>query len=195
VAGQVALQLDRAVPQTEWNELAVAVDRLGKIRPSHVRLVLWTQTSSADSWLAVGQPRLAHWRPLSTLTAGRPVYVDQLTAAFLPCLDQVSVQHGVARAPEVLVLSDEGFGRGFLDLGFEVWRGGSQVPASRSATTVRVPSRLVPSGPPSLPWGRVERVIYDHPTGLVDLQLGELQRAGWTRLPTLATKSYHGDAG
>ncbi len=195
VAGQVALQLDRAVPQTEWNELAVAVDRLGKIRPSHVRLVLWTQTSSADSWLAVGQPRLAHWRPLSTLTAGRPVYVDQLTAAFLPCLDQVGVQHGVARAPEVLVLSDEGFGRGFLDLGFEVWRGGSQVPASRSATTVRVPSRLVPSGPPSLPWGRVERVIYDHPTGLVDLQLGELQRAGWTRLPTLATKSYHGDAG
>jgi arabinosyltransferase B/arabinosyltransferase C len=195
VAGRVVLQLDRAVPATEWNELAVALDRLGKTRPTQVRLVLWTPTSSADSWLAVGQPRLAEWRPLSTLTAGGPVYVDQLTAAFLPCLNQVGVQHGIARAPEVLVLSDEGFGRGFLDLGFEVWRGGSLVPASRSATTVRIPSRLMPSGPPSLPWGRVERVIYDHPTGLVDLHVNEVQRAGWTRLPTLAAKNYHGDPG
>jgi len=195
VAGQVALQLDRAVPQTEWNELAVALDRLGKTRPSQVRLVLWTPTAGADSWLAVGQPRLADWRPLSTLTAGRSVYVDQLTAAFLPCLQQVGVQHGIARAPEILVLSDEGFGRGFLDLGFEVWRGGSQVPASRSATTVRIPSRLAPSGPPSLPWGRVERVIYDHPTGLVDLHVSEVRRAGWARLPTLAAKNYHGDVG
>jgi Mycobacterial cell wall arabinan synthesis protein/Arabinosyltransferase concanavalin like domain/EmbC C-terminal domain len=195
VSGRLALRLDRDVPRTEWNELAVALDRLGKIRPSSVRLVLWTQTAGADSWLAVGQPRLAEWRPLSTLTAGRPVYVDQLTAAFLPCLDQAGIQHGVARAPEVLILSDEGFGRGFLDLGFEVWRGGSQVPATRSATTVRIPSRLMPSGPPTLPWGRVERVIYDHPTGLVDLHGREVQRAGWTRLPTLAAKNYHGDAG
>jgi hypothetical protein len=93
----------------------------------------------------------------------------------------------------VLVLSDEGFGRGFLDLGFEVWRGGTQVPASRSATTVRIPSRLMPSGPPTLPWGRVERVIYDHPVGLVDVHVDQLRQAGWTRQPTLAATSYHGD--
>jgi arabinosyltransferase B/arabinosyltransferase C len=193
VAGRIALQLDRAVPRTEWNELPVALDRLGKTRPSSVRLVLWTQTAGVDSWLAVGQPRLAGWRPLSTFTAGRPVYVDQLTAALLPCLDQVGVEHGIARAPQVLVLSDEGFGRGFLDLGFEVWRGGTQVPVSRSSTTVRIPSRLVPSGAPTLPWGRVERVIYDHPVGLVDVHAGQLQRAGWTRQPTLAAKNYHGE--
>jgi arabinosyltransferase B/arabinosyltransferase C len=194
VAGQMLLQLDRTVPRTEWNELAVALDRLGKIRPSSVRLVLWTQKASADSWLAVGQPRLAGWQPLSTLTTGRPVYVDQLTAALLPCLDQVGVDHGVARAPQVLVLSDEGFSRNFLDLGFEVWRGGTQVPVSRAATTVRIPSRLVPSGPPTLPWGRVERVIYDHPVDLVARHTGQAQRSGWTRLPTLATNKYHGDA-
>jgi arabinosyltransferase B/arabinosyltransferase C len=195
VAGRMPLRLDRAVPRTEWNELPVALDRLGKTRPSSVRLVLWTQTAGADSWLAVGQPRLAGWQPLSTLTTGRPVYVDQLTAALLPCLDQVGVEHGVARAPQVLVLSDEGFGRGFLDLGFEVWRGGSQVPVSRSATTVRIPSRLVPSGPAALPWGRVETLIYDYPVGLVDLHISQVQRAGWTRLPTLAATNYHGDAG
>lgn len=195
VAGRIALQLDRAVPRTEWNELPVALDQLGKTRPSSVRLVLWTQTAGADSWLAVGQPRLAGWRPLATLTAGRPVYVDQLTAALLPCLDQVGVEHGISRAPQVLVLSDEAFGRGFLDLGFEVWRGGTQVPASRSATTVRIPSRLTPSGPATLPWGRVERVIYDDPIGLVDVHAGQLQRAGWTRQPTLAANNYHGNSG
>jgi arabinosyltransferase B/arabinosyltransferase C len=195
VAGRMMLQLDRAVPSTEWNELSVALERLGNTRPSSVRLVLWTQTAGADGWLAIGQPRLARWQPLSTLTAGRPVYVDQLTAALLPCLDQVGVEHGIVRAPQVLVVSDEGFGRGFLDLGFEVWRGGTQVPVIRSATTVRIPSRLVPSGPATLPWGRVERVIYDHPVGLVDLHAGQVQRAGWMRLPTLAAKNYHGDPG
>ncbi|MGH3515495.1 MAG: hypothetical protein ACRDRB_25000, partial [Pseudonocardiaceae bacterium] len=59
---------------------------------------------------------------------------------------------------------------------------------------VRMPARLVPSGPPTLPWGRVERVVYDHPVGLVDLHVHAVRRAGWTRLPTLAAKSYHGNA-
>jgi hypothetical protein len=194
VAGSTSLRPDPTVPRTQWHQAAVALDRLGKQRPSSVRLVIrdWTVTD-AGSWLAVGQPRLASWRPLTTVTARRPVYVDQLTAALLPCLDQVSVSHGIARAPEVLVLSDEGFGRGFLDLGFELSRGGTQVPVSRSGIAVRMPARLVPSGPPTLSWGRVERVVYDHPVGLVDLHVDQRQRAGWTRLPTLADKSYHGD--
>ncbi|MGH8880926.1 MAG: hypothetical protein ACRD0P_26825, partial [Stackebrandtia sp.] len=45
----------------------------------------------------------------------------------------------------------------------------------------------------TLPWGRVERVVYDHPVGLVDLRVEALRRAGWTRLATLAGESYHGD--
>jgi hypothetical protein len=191
-AGGTPLPVDRTVPQTQWQQAAIALDRLGPRRPSSVRLVIREQVTGAENWFAVGQPRLARWRPLAALTAGRPVYVDQLTATLLPCVDQVGVEHGIARAPEVLVRSDEGFSRGFLDLGFELLRGGTLVPVSRSATTVRIPARLVPSGPPTLPWGRVERVIYDHPVGLVDLHVETLQRAGWTRLPTLAAKSYHG---
>lgn len=193
VAGSVALPVDHTVPRTQWQQTALALDRLGTRRPSRVRLVIRGQVTGTDSWLAVGQPRLARWRSLAALTAGAPVYVDQLTASLLPCVDQVSVAHGIARAPEVLVRSDEGFSRGFLDLSFEFLRGGTLVPVSRCATTVRIPSRLVPSGPPTLPWGRVERVVYDHPVGLVDLRIGVLRRAGWTRLPTLADKRYHGD--
>lgn len=192
VAGSTPLPVDRTVPQTQWQQATIALDRLGPQRPSSVRLVIREQVTSAENWLAVGQPRLARWRPLAALTAGRPVYVDQLTATLLPCVDQVGVEHGIVRAPEVLVRSDEGFSRGFLDLGFELLRGGTLVPVSRCATTVRVPARLVPSGPPTLPWGRVERVVYDHPVGLVDLHIETLRRAGWTRLPTLADKSYHG---
>ncbi|MGB9278730.1 MAG: arabinosyltransferase C-terminal domain-containing protein, partial [Pseudonocardiaceae bacterium] len=193
VAGSAALHPDATMPQTQWQQAAIPVNRLGHQRPSSVRVVVrdW-MTGAADRWLAVGQPRLADWRPLATVTTGRPVYVDQLTAALLPCLDQVGVEHGIARAPTVLVLSDEGFGRGFLDLGFELDRGGTQVPVNRDATIVRIPARLMPSGPSTLSWGRVERVDYDHPVGLVDLHISSQQRSGWTRLPTLATNSYHG---
>jgi hypothetical protein len=194
VVGSVPLQLDRITPDTEWQQAAVPLNRLGATRPSSVRLVIHERISSADTRLAIGQPRLAGWQPLSALTTTAPAYVDQLTAALLPCLHQVGVAHGIAAAPTVLVLSDEGFGRGFLDLAFEVPRGGTLVPVGRTATTVRIPTRLVPSGPPSLPWGRVERVIYDHPVELVDLHVDHVRRAGWTRLPTLAAKSYHGTA-
>ncbi|HKR49440.1 MAG TPA: arabinosyltransferase domain-containing protein [Pseudonocardiaceae bacterium] len=196
VAGSVALPVDPTVSQTQWQQTAVPLNRLVKrhhLRPSSVRLVIVDLVPGSDSWLAVGQPRLARWRPLVTLTTGAAVYVDQVTATLLPCVDQVGVEHGLARTPEVLVLGDEGFPRHFLDLMFEVHRGGTQVPTDRAGTTVRVPTRLMPPGPATLPWGRVEQVVYDHPVGLVDLRVGHLRRAGWTRFPTLADQNYHGD--
>ena len=190
--GRVPLPADLSVSDTDWQQAAVAVAGLGTPRPSSVRLVVRDQVSGPGSWLAVGAPRLATARPLTALTAGRPEYVDQLTTTLLPCVDQVGVEHGIARAPQVRVLADEGFDRDFLDLGFEVFRGGTQVQADRSATTVRVPSWLAPAGPPALPWGRVERVVYDHPVGLVELRVDQVHRDGWTRLPTLADATYHG---
>lgn len=44
----------------------------------------------------------------------------------------------------------------------------------------------------ALPWGRVVRVVDGHPVGLVEMHVDQRRRAGWTRLPTLAAKSYHG---
>jgi Mycobacterial cell wall arabinan synthesis protein/Arabinosyltransferase concanavalin like domain/EmbC C-terminal domain len=191
--GSVTLAADRTVTQTDWQQTAIPLDQLGKQRPLRIRLVIRDQVTGVNSWLAVGAPRLAQPRPLATIMPGRSVYVDQVTATLLPCVDQVTVEHGIGRAPELLVLGDEGFSRHFLDLGFEVWRGGTQVPVGRSALTVRMPTRLVPAGPSTLPWGRVERVVYDHPVGLVDLRVEQHQRPGWTRFPTLADRSYHGN--
>jgi arabinosyltransferase B/arabinosyltransferase C len=193
VAGSVPLPADPTVPDTDWQQAPVALAGLGSPRPSSVRLVVRDQVTGAGSWLAVGAPRLATARPLTALTGDRPVYVDQLTATLLPCVNQVGVEHGIARAAQVRVLADEGFSRGFLDLAFEAFRGGTQVQADRSATTVRVPAWLAPAGPPALPWGRVERVVYAHPVGLVMLRVDRVHRAGWTRLPTLADPGYHGE--
>jgi hypothetical protein len=190
VAGRLRLPVDPTVPGEHWQQAALALDQLGEQRPAGVRVVVQDRVTGANSWLAVGQPRLAAPRPLTALTDGRPVYVDQVSATLLPCVDQVGVEHGIARAPQVRVLADEGFRRDFLDLAFEVFRGGTQVQADRSATTVRVPAALVPAGPPSLPWGRVELVRYDHPVGLVDLRVDQVRRSGWTRLPTLADAAY-----
>jgi arabinosyltransferase B/arabinosyltransferase C len=190
VAGSAPLPVDPGVPAGHWQQAAVSLAGLGPPRPSRVRLVVRDQITGPGSWLAVGQPRLAVQRPLAALLAGRAVYADQVTATLLPCVDQVDVVHGIARAPQVRVLADEGFPRDFLDLAFEPARGGTQVQADRVSTTVRIPAELVPAGPPTLPWGRVERVVYEHPVGLVDLRIGHVLRAGWTRLPTLADKNY-----
>jgi arabinosyltransferase B/arabinosyltransferase C len=187
VAGSTPLEVDLSVPDSAWQQASVALGSLGPHRPTSVRLVVRDQITGAGTWIAVAQPRLAAPHPLP---AGEPVYVDQVTATLLPCVDQVSVAHGIAGAPQLRILGDEGFSREFLDLGFEVDRGGTQVQADRSATTVRIPSWLAPEGPPTLPWGRVERVVYDYPVGLVDLHVGHEQRSGWTRLPTLADKAY-----
>jgi hypothetical protein len=43
-----------------------------------------------------------------------------------------------------------------------------------------------------LGWGHIDEVIYLHPVGLVDLHVGALRRAGWTRLPTLIGQRYTG---
>lgn len=187
VAGSTPLQVDLSVPDSEWQQAEVALNGLGAKRPTSVRLVVRDQVTGAGSWIAVAQPRLAAPHRLPT---GLKVYVDQVTATLLPCADQVAVVHGIAQAPQLRILGDEGFSRDFLDLAFQPKQGGTQVQADRSATTVRIPSWLAPEGPPTLPWGRVERVVYDYPVGLVDLHVGHQDRAGWTRLPTLADPGY-----
>jgi hypothetical protein len=52
----------------------------------------------------------------------------------------------------------------------------------------------MPPGVPTLGWGHVEKVVYTHPVGLVDLRVDQHRRAGWTRLPTLIGQPYTGRA-
>ena len=191
-AGALEIEPDSGVAAGDWQEVPVALERLGTLRPVSVRVVVEDRATAPGAFVAVAAPRLAVARPIPALTAGRPVYADQVSAALWPCVDQVAVEHGIAQAPAVHLRGDEGFPRGFLDLAFEVGRGGTLVQADRTGTAVRVAAELVPSGPPTLPWGRVERVVYDHPVGLVDVEIRRERRTGWTRLPTLSGEDYNG---
>ncbi len=192
VTGAVAVPVDADVAAGDWQQAPVPLDALGTDRPRQVRLAVEDQLAGQRQWVAVGEPRLARWRPVTALTRDRPVYADQVSASLWPCVNQVSVEHGIAEAPAVMLLADENFRRSFLDIAFRIRQGGTQVPTDRTSAAVRVPAQLVPSGPPTLPWGRVERVVYDHPVGLVDLRVDEQRRWGATRLPTLSGEDYNG---
>ncbi|MQA13812.1 MAG: arabinosyltransferase [Pseudonocardiaceae bacterium] len=192
VTGSAPVDILQEVPSGDWQEAPVALDALGRDRPAQVRLVVEDRVTAAGGWIAAAEPRLARWEPVTSLTRGRPVYADQVSAALWPCVRQVTVEHGIAQAPAVALLADENFRRQFLDIAFRISQGGTQVPADRTSASVRVRTKLVPPGPPALPWGRVERIVYDHPVGLVDLQVQQVHRWGWDRLPTLSGEGYNG---
>jgi hypothetical protein len=191
-AGAVPVRADREVAAGDWQEVAVPLAALGPDRPQQVRLAVEDQLAARRQWIAVGEPRLGRWQPVAALTRDRPVYADQVSASLWPCVNQVSVEHGIAEAAAVTLLADENFRRSFLDIAFRIRQGGTQVQADRTSASVRVNAQLVPTGPPALPWGRVERVVYDHPVGLVDLRTDQQRRWGWTRLPTLSGEDYNG---
>ncbi|MPZ64837.1 MAG: arabinosyltransferase [Pseudonocardiaceae bacterium] len=192
VTGAVPVRVDPEVAAGDWQEAPVPLDALGAHRPQQVRLAVEDQVAGQRQWIAVGEPRLARWRPVTAVTRDRPVYADQVSASLWPCVNQVSVEHGIAGAPAVTLLADENFRRSFLDIAFRIRQGGMQVPTDRTSAAVRVPARLAAPGPPTLPWGRVERVVYDHPVGLVDLRVDQQRRWGATRLPTLSGEDYNG---
>ncbi len=66
------------------------------------------------------------------------------------------------------------------------------VQSERTWATVRVFSTVTPGGPPTLQWGNVDRIVYDHPTHGYDLTVNHVSRGGLVRFPTLATQDYTG---
>ena len=44
----------------------------------------------------------------------------------------------------------------------------------------------------ALPWGTVERIVYDHPTDGYDLRVDQVSRGGLERFATLASEEYSG---
>ncbi len=187
--GTAPLVPDPALTDDDWQELAVP---LPVPRPSALRVVVEDRVAGADTWIALSPPRLTRYRPLTELTAGTPTFADQLSAALWPCVEQVGVVHGIARSPAVELLADEGITADVLaNPTFEAW-GGTFVQDARTATYVRLRSQITPGGPATLPWGQVERVLHDPPVGGYGLTVGATERAGWTRLPTLASQTYTG---
>jgi arabinosyltransferase B/arabinosyltransferase C len=191
--GQVrTVPLPAVGDKPNWTEVAVALADAGLAAPTAVRVVAQDRVAGPASWLAVAQPRLTAPRPVTDFIAGRPVFADQVSAALWPCVQQIAVRDGLVQPPALRLRAADGLEDSILDNSTFADNGGTLLQVDRTAKFVEVPSRLVPPGAPMLGWGHVDEVIYLHPVGLVDLHVGALRRAGWTRLPTLIGQRYTG---
>ncbi len=179
---------------SDWTEVTVALADAGLDAPSAVRVVAQDRVAGPGSWLAVAQPRLTGPRPVTSVIAGRPVFADQVSAGLWPCQDQIAVRHGLAQAPRMRLRVADGLEDATIDNAVFAGNGGTLLQVDRTATFVELPSQLAPPGVATLGWGHVEKVVYTHPVGLVDVRVDRQQRAGWTRLPTLIGESYTGRA-
>jgi arabinosyltransferase B/arabinosyltransferase C len=177
-----------------WTPVAVAVADARLAAPTAVRVVAQDRVAGPGSWLAVAQPRLTAPRPVTDVIAGRPVFADQVSAALWPCEQQVAVRDGLVQAPALRLRAGDGMEGAILWNSTFADNGGTLLQVDRTAEFVELPSRIAPPGVATLGWGHVDEVVYAHPPGLVDLRVGELRRAGWTRLPTLIGQRYTGRA-
>ncbi|SFT07675.1 arabinosyltransferase domain-containing protein [Saccharopolyspora flava] len=174
---------DDALGARHWQELAVPLPR--PVRA--VRVVV----EQRGPWLAVGQPRLTKLRPVTTVTDGRVVFADQLSAVLWPDVEQAPVADGITTPPAVRLSADEHIDAGVLSNStFTDW-GGNFATSTQTATAVRMIS-VLPGGPETPPWGNVDRVLYAAEPLRVDVEHRFQDRAGWTRLPTLAGEDYIG---
>jgi hypothetical protein len=188
----VTLDLDplRSSPtEDSWRELAVS---LTGIHADAVRLLVRDEVTGPDSWLAVAAPSLTSWQSVNTVIDGQPAFADQLAAALWPCVDQVSIRHGIAQAPTVRLLTDDGIPKAVLRNPLDPQWGGSFVQASQTATYVTMTSRIGPADNPNIGWGAVQRVVYDHPVGLFDVRLEPGTEAGWRTGPRIDDIRYVG---
>jgi len=131
-------------------------------------------------------------RPVTEVTAGQPVFADQVSAVLWPCVDQIAIENGIASAPTVRLRAGEGLEDAIAGNSVFPPNGGTLVQLDRAAEFVELPSALSPVGVPTLDWGHVELVVPDHPVGLMDLRVDQVRREGWVQLPTLVGEQYTG---
>jgi arabinosyltransferase B/arabinosyltransferase C len=180
---------DPAVGDRTWQQLAVDLPTR-QPRPTAVRILATAANSQPDSFAAISQPRLVRPRPLTTVTGGRPVLADQLSAALTPCVHHAAIAHGLAEAPAVEIHTGDFLPTDFKNAATGVPTGGAFAQTNRTATHVRLASQLGPGSRQTPVWGHIERDLYPYPVGLVDMSVSHQQRNGWTLLKTLATTPY-----
>ena len=183
----------------QWQEIPV---QLPGSRPTAARVVVEDRVAGPESALAVASPHLARMQPVGNLVdaAARPdpdvvaggAFADQLSVVLWPCVDQVSVQDGIAPTPTLRLNAAENTPEFILtNPTYESW-GGTMVQSERTWATVRPFSAVPDGGVPALPWGTVERIVYDHPTDGYDLRVDQVSRGGLERFATLASEEYSG---
>jgi len=185
----VTLELDPGADASSWQEVALPLD--GR-RPALARIVAADRVTGSGSWLAVASPSLTTWQPVESLTAGQPVFADQLAAVLWPCVDQIAIRHGIVEPPSVRLRTDDGVAPVVLGNPWDPQWGGTLVTVGHTATVVRMVSRIHPAGPPTRPWGQVERTVHDHPFRAVDLRVERPSKAGWHRDTPVTGVAYSG---
>jgi arabinosyltransferase B/arabinosyltransferase C len=188
----VTKELDPLGKQDHWTEAGLALADTGLRAPTAVRVVAEDRDADPGSWLAVAAPRLTVPRPVTELIGTQPVFADQVSAGLWACQHQIALRDGLAEAPAWRLRAADGLEGAIEQNSIFAPNGGTLVQVDRTATFVELPSELVPPGVPTLGWGHVERVVYRHPVGLVDVRVDHVRRSGWTRLPTLAGEPYTG---
>jgi hypothetical protein len=176
----------------DWTEVSVALSKAGLAAPRAVRVVVEDRVTGPNSWVAIGQPRLAAPRAAPAFIAGRSVFADQVSAGLWPCQDQIAIRNGLAQSPAVRLRAGDGLENSIFDISVFPDNGGTLLQVDRTSKLLERPTLLTPPGVPTLGWGHVEELVYAHPVGLVDLQITTMRRAGWTRLPTLIGERYTG---
>ncbi|TCK27363.1 arabinosyltransferase B/arabinosyltransferase C [Pseudonocardia endophytica] len=180
--------------KADWTDLTAelsGVDLPGPV--TAVRLVASDRLADSDSWFGVAAPYLAAPRPASEVIGDSPVFADQASAALWPCANQITIADGIAQVPAFRLRTGDDLEGATEDNSTFTANGGTLAGIDRSARYVEIPSALDPPGGRAMfAWGHVERVVTDHPAGLYDLDVGTVERWGWTRLPTLAGKDYTG---
>jgi Mycobacterial cell wall arabinan synthesis protein/EmbC C-terminal domain len=186
--------LSPVADERTWQQIPISlVGRPG--HPTAVRVV----ADSPSGVLAVAQPWIGGARPLGEVLAPAdaapvPVRADQMTSAFWPCVDQQFVTDGIAPPTRYRMQAGEDLGEKYTGLWTDntlggVWRG-----EDLESTYVRLPTSVPAGGPATRPWGSVDLVVHDLPTGGTALEPGTTTRSGLARLPTIARESYAGVA-
>ncbi|GAA2820146.1 arabinosyltransferase domain-containing protein [Saccharopolyspora taberi] len=191
-SGTVSEQLQPELRRSallEWQQLAVAVPP----GTEALRVVATDQVTGAHSWLAVAEPKLTESRPVTELTAGKPVLANHINAPLWPCVDQVGIRDGITDTPVVRLTADEGIPPEWLDNISNLEWGGAWMQTTRQWGQTRLAAEL-PGGPPRAAWGNVFVIRYLHPVGQYDLRVESETRSSLTRLPTLADNGYPGIA-
>ncbi len=183
------LELVTAASSNTWHELAVQLD---DTRATAVRILAEDEVTGPGSWLAVAAPSLTSWQPSTTVTRGQPAFADQLSAVLWPCVDQVAISNGIVQPPSVRLLTADGIPEFILRNPLNSGWGGSFVQVEPTATYVQPESRIHPSGPPTRAWGQLQRVVYDHPVGRVDVATRTSTEPGWQREMPVTGEAYSG---
>ncbi|GLZ46532.1 putative arabinosyltransferase A [Actinomycetospora sp. NBRC 106375] len=191
VLGRTGIDYLPHADERTWQQRPVSlVDAPGD--PTFVRIQVDSTGARGSDRLAVAQPFLARPQPIGPVLAGQPVLVDQMSAVLWPCVDQVASHDGIAPPSTVRIHADEDLTSSYYGLQDSDYRAGVWRLDTVGATYVRLATSVAPGSQTAKPWGRVDLVVRDLPTGHYGITTVERSKPGWERGPTLARQDYIG---